>query len=104
MAVGIWFSIISNINETTLLALGKPVYAAIGNSLKLCYLLIGLPIGFAEYGALGLVVVVATADIYRYFPILLGQIREQFSFLAQDLFASLMMFAFVSFWVWVRWL
>jgi O-antigen/teichoic acid export membrane protein len=103
MTIGLWFSIICSINETTLLGFGKPQYSAFANSLKFVYLVIALPIGFAAYGALGAVVVVAVSDVSRYVPILVGQIRERFSFGIQDLSATVIVFVLIAAWEWLRW-
>ena len=43
----------------------------------------------------GGVVVVALADLCRYFPTLLGQIRERFSFGRQDLLMTLAVFLMI---------
>jgi O-antigen/teichoic acid export membrane protein len=103
LAIGLWFSIICSINETTLLGFGKAHYSAIANSLKLGYLLIALPLGFMQYGALGAVMVIAVSDASRYGPILVGQIRERFSFGIQDFSITLILFALIAVWEWLRW-
>jgi O-antigen/teichoic acid export membrane protein len=100
---GAWFSIMCNLNESTLLGFGKPSYAAFANGTKLGWLLIGLPLGFATSGPLGAVVVVAVSDLFRYVPIFIGQVRARFSFGMQDLAATLVVFGLISFWEWVRW-
>jgi O-antigen/teichoic acid export membrane protein len=101
--LGAWFSMISSLNEATLLGFGKPLYSALGNGFKFVWLLIGLPIGFAQFGALGVIVVVATSDLWRYVPTLAGQIRERFSFAGQDLVATLVMLGLVGLCEWLRW-
>src|SRR5262249_35762465 len=84
LIIGSWFSILANINEATLLGLGKPSYSAISNGSKFAFLLIGLPLSFNAFGLLGSIVVVALGDMWRYIPILIGQKRENFSFGLQD--------------------
>lgn len=103
MALGVWFSILCNINESILMGIGRPQYAAIGNLIKLGWLLIGLPFGYATYGFFGVIVVVAAGDFFRYLPIYIGQIRARFSFGGQDLLSSLVMFGFFGAFVWLRW-
>jgi O-antigen/teichoic acid export membrane protein len=66
LIIGSWFSIVANINESTLLGLGKPSYGAISNSAKFVFLLIGLPLGVSLYGPFGGVMVVALADLCRF--------------------------------------
>jgi O-antigen/teichoic acid export membrane protein len=100
---GSWFAIICDLNESTLLGFGRPSYSAIANGFKLGWLLIGLPIGFAAYGAAGAVIVVAASDLFRCVPIFIGQVRAGFSFAAQDSAATLVFFACVGICEWLRW-
>jgi len=72
------------------------------NGLKLSWLLVGLPLGFAAYGPLGAVFVVAASDLFRYVPIFVGQVRERFSFGAQDFAATVVAFGLFGIWEWVR--
>jgi len=102
MITGPWISIFCNINEATLLGFGKPHYGAIGNALKFGWLLIGLPLGFAQFGLLGAIVVLAVSDIFRYIPSLVGQIQQRFAFPAQDLLMTLIMLALLGALEWLR--
>jgi O-antigen/teichoic acid export membrane protein len=103
LILGSWFTVLATINESTLLGLGKPSYAAIANSVKLLFLLIGLSLGTSSHGLLGGVIVVASSDLCRYVPSLLGQIREQFSFGRQDLLMTFAMLLMVVLMEYVRW-
>jgi O-antigen/teichoic acid export membrane protein len=103
LIVGAWFSILANLNESTLLGLGKPHYSAIGNGVKFAFLVLGLTVGVSKFGILGGVVVVAAADIWRYFPLLVGQTREHFSFGQQDLFCTIIVFGLIALCEWLRW-
>jgi O-antigen/teichoic acid export membrane protein len=103
LILGSWFTVLATINESTLLGLGKPSYAAISNSLKLLFLLIGLSLGTSSYGLLGGVIVVASADLLRYVPTLLGQVRERFSFGRQDLLMTLAVLSMIVLMEYVRW-
>jgi O-antigen/teichoic acid export membrane protein len=103
LILGSWFTVLATINESALLGIGKPSYAAIANSLKLLFLLIGLSFGTSSYGLLGGVIVVASADLCRYFPTLIGQLRERFSFGRQDLLMTLSVFLMVVLLEYVRW-
>jgi O-antigen/teichoic acid export membrane protein len=89
LTLGSWFTVLATLNESALLGIGKPSYAALANSLKLAFLIVGLAVGTSSYGLLGGVVVVASADICRYAQTLVGQVRERFSFAAQDLIMTL---------------
>jgi O-antigen/teichoic acid export membrane protein len=102
LITGSWFSILANLNEATLLGLGRPVYSATANCTKFVFLLIGLPIGVTKFGLLGGIVVVAMSDLFRYFPIAIGQLRERFSFVAQDFFVTLTVLLLIGLWEWLR--
>lgn len=104
LVVGAWFSMLCSINESTLMGLRKPSYAAYGNGSKFGWLLIGLPLGVTAHGMVGVIVVVAVSDLFRYIPILVGQIRERFSFALQDLSITLVMFGLIGVWEGARWI
>ena len=89
LLIGVWFALISQVVEWTLMGFGKPIYGTIGRGLKLTYLIIGLPIGIAQGGLAGAIVALATSDLPRYIPLVVGQIRERFSFIRQDMLATL---------------
>lgn len=103
LIVGAWFSILANLNEATLLGLGRPSYGALGNGVKFAFLIVGLTIGVSKFGILGGVIVVAVSDLFRYFPILIGQIRERFSFGQQDLISTAFVFGLIALCEWFRW-
>jgi O-antigen/teichoic acid export membrane protein len=103
LIIGSWFSILAYINESTLFGLGRPFYSAFSNCAKFLYLLIGLPISTGAFGLIGGIGVIVFADAVRYFPLFVGQRRENFSFGAQDLLISLVTLLLIGFWEWLRW-
>jgi O-antigen/teichoic acid export membrane protein len=103
LIIGSWFSVLAYVNESTLLGLGKPFYTTISNSLKLAFLLIGMPLSVMFFGLFGAILVFVLSDLFRYFPILIGQRREHFSFGAQDLLVTLATFLLMGLWEWLRW-
>jgi O-antigen/teichoic acid export membrane protein len=103
LILGLWFSTISNLNESVLIGFGKPAYGAVANAFKFAWLLMGLPVAFARFGFLGAIVVVAASDICRYFVLLVGQQRERFSFGAQDLLVTFFTLCLVALFEWLRW-
>jgi O-antigen/teichoic acid export membrane protein len=103
LILGSWTTVLATVNDSTLLGLGKPSYAAISNSLKLLFLLIGLSIATSAYGLVGGVIVVALADLCRYVPILFGQIRERLSFGFQDLLLTLAVLLMIALFEYLRW-
>lgn len=93
MLVGVWFGILCSMNEYSLLGLGKPLYGASGNLVKLICLAVGIPVGLHLFGILGAVLALVLGDIFRYFPILLGQRREDLSFRRQDIVLTIVFIA-----------
>lgn len=93
---GIWVTVLASLNEYTLLGLGRPVYGVIGNTIKLGYLFVALPMAFDWHGAPGVVVGIALADLPRLSTALVGQSRERFSFLAQDIGTTALLTAFIA--------
>ncbi len=104
LLVGSWFSILATVSESTLLGLGKPSYSAISNGAKFGALLVGLPLAVTSSGILGCVVLVALSDLFRYFPMLIGQKRVGFSFGRQDFFITVAMFLMIGLWELLRWI
>jgi O-antigen/teichoic acid export membrane protein len=104
LLVGSWFSMLANLNEATLLGLGKPLYSAVGNGVKCAFLLIALPMSVRSYGVLGGIFVVVFAELSRYIALFIGQRREEFSFGGQDLLVTLGAFAMLGFLEWLRWI
>jgi O-antigen/teichoic acid export membrane protein len=86
---GAWLSVLCSVNEAALLGLGKPAYGAAANASKLAWLVIGLPLGFTHFGLVGGLIAIASAEIGRYIPVLIGLMRAEFSFLRQDIAASI---------------
>jgi O-antigen/teichoic acid export membrane protein len=103
LIVGAWFAILANLNESTLMGLGRPNYSAFGNSAKFAFLVVGLLLIVTPFGVLGGVFVVAVSDLCRYVPILIGQVRERFSFGTQDAVATIGVFGLIALWEYLRW-
>jgi O-antigen/teichoic acid export membrane protein len=103
LTIGVWFSIVCTINESVLLGFGKPHYAAYSNAVKFAWLVIGMPICAEAYGVVGVVFIFLLSDVWRYFPTLVGQCRERFSFVMQDAIISLGFIVLVAFGEWLRW-
>lgn len=96
LLMGVWMAILCSINEAALLGFGKPRYGAFANMLKLIYLAAGLPIAYATFGLLGAIVLIAASDIIRYVPLIAAQKREEFAFLKQDFFSTVLMLALLA--------
>lgn len=91
LSFGVWFAIISTINESVLLGIGKPAYGASANVAKFAWILVGLPVAAHFYGITGAVVVIASAEMIRYVPLWWAQKREHLSFARQDAAMTLVM-------------
>ncbi len=85
LALGIWPNLLTITMSPSLLAIGKPLYAACGNFLKFGYMVIGLPIGFSLLGVAGAVIVVAFNDLPFYAAVSYGLWREKLTAHAQDI-------------------
>ena len=102
LLLGAWVTVLVNLNESTLLGLGRPSFSALSNASKFVFIMIGMLLSIPHYGVLGGVVVVAASDLCRYAAILVGQLRERMSFGRQDLLASAAVIALISMWEWLR--
>lgn len=102
LLAGVWFTIIASLNEYTLLGIGRPIYGVMGSAAKFLYLLVFLPYSFAHHGMLGAVICVAMADLVRIPPIFVGQVRERFSFLKQDIVATCLLVSLIYSLSWAR--
>ena len=104
LLIGAWFSMIASLNESTILGLGRPSYTALANGLRLILLLVALPLSFAIAGLSGSVIALALVEAGRYIPVYIGQRRERFSFGAQDVGFTIMMFMLTGALEWARWM
>jgi hypothetical protein len=66
-------------------------------------LLIGLPLSIHYSGPVAAILVIAVADVFRYFPALVGQIRQRFAFPLQDLLLTSLVLGLFLFLEWLRW-
>lgn len=89
LALGIWPNVLfQTLGGPFLLAVGKPIYAAYGNFLRLLIISIGLPLGFSLKGIVGVVIVVAFAELPLYGALTYGLWREEMTAVAQDIMAT----------------
>lgn len=84
LALGNWPRILPMSTAPVLIAIGKPLYGAVGNFLKFIYMLVLLPLGFKAMGPLGAVLIIAFNDLPFYITVSYGLWREGFSGLMQD--------------------
>lgn len=93
LAFGMWPLLLISTIEGSLLAIGKPKYAAAGNLAKFLYMVIVLPLAFRIGGQLGAVLAIALNDLPSYVIISIGLSREKLSLLKQDLMLTLILVA-----------
>ena len=86
-----------------LITFKKPIYGALASAVKFGLLLIGLPLAFIKFGMFGAITFLVVSEISRYVPLLIGQVRERFSFVLQDLATTLFMFGLIGLLEWLRW-
>ena len=96
LALGNWPRMLPLTTAPVLIALGHPLYGAVGNFLKFIYMLVLLPLGFATMGPLGAILVIALNDVPFYLAISYGLQREGLSTLKQDLQGTALLIGAVS--------
>lgn len=95
LALGLWPLILAITIDKSLMAIGKPVYASIGSTLKFLYMLAGVPIGFQWGGIFGVIIVIAANDILGYLVVNYGLWKEGLSCFQQDVQASLILITLI---------
>ncbi|MDJ0601864.1 MAG: oligosaccharide flippase family protein [Crocosphaera sp.] len=85
LALGIWPTTLFITTNPILLALGKPYYGALGNSLKFLYMIICLPVFFNLFGILGAIIVISLNDIMLYSSVAYGIQKQNFNSLQKDI-------------------
>jgi O-antigen/teichoic acid export membrane protein len=91
LAFGMWPLLLISTIEGSLLAIGKPKYAATGNLAKFIYMITVLPLSFRIGGQFGAVLAIALNDLPSYAIISVGLTRERLSLLKQDLVLTLVL-------------
>lgn len=102
LALGIWPNTLTQTVDAVFFALGKPRYVALGSLARLCFTVVGIPLGFHFGGVFGAVLVVALNDVPFYGPIGYGLYREGLGVLNQDIKASLVFLGWLVFFLLVR--
>jgi O-antigen/teichoic acid export membrane protein len=103
LVLGAWLSMLVQVNEAVVLGFGRPAYAAFANGAKSLLLMTAVPLCLYQWGILAGIAAVAVADAARYVPIMIGQRRESFSFVRQDLVLTLLTLACIVLFETLRW-
>jgi O-antigen/teichoic acid export membrane protein len=85
LLLGVWLSILSAVNDSVLLGMGKPAYTTGANAAKLITLIIGVPIAFTYWGLIGAVLVLNVGEAARYLVLWWFGRRQHLGFGRDDL-------------------
>lgn len=85
LLLGVWLSILSTVNDSVLLGMGKPAYTTGANAAKLITLIIGVPIAFGYWGLIGAVLVLNVGEAARYLVLWWLGRRQHLGFGRDDL-------------------
>lgn len=96
LAFGMWPLVLVSTVDGSLLAIGKPNYAAMGNLAKFLYMVIALPLAFRLGGELAVILVVASNDLPSYVIINFGLVKERLSLVRQDAWLTGLLVAMVA--------
>ncbi|MGF1482410.1 MAG: oligosaccharide flippase family protein [Cyanophyceae cyanobacterium] len=96
LALGIWPIVLFQLINPSLLAIGKPLYGACGNTLKFIYMVVGVPLAFSFLGVLGAIVAIAFNDLPLYGAVTYGLEKEHLSVLKQDFQVTLLLIGLIT--------
>ncbi len=88
LALGIWPVVLSQTIESSLFAMGKPIYATFGYFLKFLLIVFGIPLGFSIMGLPGAILLIALNDLPFYGVVTYGLCREGLNSVVQDIMAT----------------
>ena len=89
LCLGGWFSALYYSSSPCLLGIGKPHYNAQSNFSRFLSIVIGIPLGFHLFGAVGAIAAIGISDLPTYATVQRGLWKEQISTLKQDALFSL---------------
>lgn len=95
LALGNWPSAIAFTMNSSLMAIGKPIYGACGFFLKFVYMMIAVPLGFVYLGTFGAILALALNDLPFYLVSSYGAWRERLTTTAQDVWATLLLIGLI---------
>lgn len=85
IAMGIWHTSLYSTVNPALLAVGKPIYNAVGFFFTFLTISIGLPLAFQHYGIVGAMFLIAFNDLPLYCATLYGLWKEKLFCFGQDI-------------------
>jgi O-antigen/teichoic acid export membrane protein len=102
LALGLWHTILYCTSMPCLTVLGKVSYNVIGYVLTAAVLILGLPLGFAAWGLIGAIWLIAFSDLPVYVCNLWGLWKENLLTLRQDLEMTVLFVAICGSLFWLR--
>lgn len=102
LVLGLWPRAVSLTVDSALLALGRLQYGPLGSLARLAAIGLGVPLVARHFGLAGVVVFIATNEIYNLLPGLYGRYRHGLGTTAQDLLATAALVAVLGLVVAVR--
>lgn len=104
LSLGLWPRLSILTAAPALLALGKPFYFAFGNSIKVLYIIVCLPLAFFYMGYIGAIVVIALDDVPLYLIANYALWREGLLSGRQDFYMTMLLFGLIIFFCLIRYL
>lgn len=85
LLAGSWFAVLATLADAMILGVGAPSGVALGNAVKLVWIVVTLPLSLHYGGVLMAMVALAASDALRYGALVLGKRRHGLSFVRQDI-------------------
>jgi O-antigen/teichoic acid export membrane protein len=89
LAIGLWPRVLSYTIDPVFLALGKPIYTALGNLLVFIILVTGVPIVYYFSGMVLTIVLIAVKEVLFYMVVYYGLKKEKMTAAGQDIALTL---------------
>jgi len=85
LLLGVWFAILSTVNESILFGIRKPAASAFANIAKFLAYLVAVPLAFQAYGLIAAVLVLSAGESIKYVTLWVFGRREHLGFGRDDL-------------------
>ncbi len=96
LGLGIWVTALFNTLGPALMGLGKPSYNALGGLGRVLWIVVAIWPAYQSAGLLGVVVVMAMADLLNYASVVIGARREGILMVRQDVICTALFLLAVS--------
>ena len=93
LLLGVWFAILSTVNESILTGIRKPAASAFANVAKFVAYLIAVPLAFQAYGLIAAVIVLSAGEGVKYVTLWVFGRREHLGFGRDDLVLTVIFLA-----------